>query len=255
MTNIILSPHFDDAVLSLGGLLTREGANSIVATFFAAAPITAQQKQWDKDCGFIDSDQAICERTKENHQALACVSVPRTQIRNYRYLDAQYRGACTPQDEQNLEAAIAKDIAKLIDENRGAPPIKIFSPGLGWHGDHVLVKRAFIESLKQISQTSVDGFLYQDIPYACWLLENMPSSDFRSLEQIVNRGEFPIEREALPFSQGEMAKKVEAIELYRSQLAPMGGKELCEKIIKFGAKQAEALQLSDPFCEVVYRLI
>ena len=35
--NIILSPHFDDAVLPLGGLISEDPSSVIVATFFVSA--------------------------------------------------------------------------------------------------------------------------------------------------------------------------------------------------------------------------
>src|ERR1019366_3066882 len=139
--NIILSPHLDDAVLSLGGLLAREGADSIVASFFAGAPATALQQPWDTACGFINSDHAIRERIDENQKALAWLGTPRTHIRDYPYLDVEYRKVPDYEGtrEQEIEAGIAEDIAALVEENHEASQIRVFAPGLEMHGDHTLV--------------------------------------------------------------------------------------------------------------------
>src|SRR5262249_5815752 len=128
MTSIILSPHFDDAVLSLGGLLAAQAGRVIVATLFAGVPPRPVRGLWDLCCGFRDSDQAMQVRTRENQNSLLACGIPSTDIRNYAYLDYQYRraSAMCADLSQDLQQMIRHDIGALVEECSGTP-VKLFA--------------------------------------------------------------------------------------------------------------------------------
>lgn len=268
--NIILSPHFDDAVLSLGGLLAQEGTDTLVATFFAGTPSVPLIRKWDITCGFTDSDQAMRERTEENRESLHSFGIDDDRIRNYTHLDAQYRlvrGAPVP-PEPELDAAIEKEISALLQEF-ASEPLKVFIPGIGIHTDHRIVKDAALSVVRTLPPKDNIKFLfYQDLPYASNILErenprtiwnffmhkNAYQWDYSSLEQKITRGSFNVLMQTIPLSRADMKKKLAGVELYPSQANHLDN-HLLKKLERFAAAQAQYLSLSAPYCEVGYTLV
>jgi LmbE family N-acetylglucosaminyl deacetylase len=70
---VVLSPHLDDAVLSLGGTIaraSRAGTEVTVVTVFAGDPeSTAEAGEWDTMCGFSTAGEAARERRREDARA------------------------------------------------------------------------------------------------------------------------------------------------------------------------------------------
>src|ERR1700722_18211357 len=104
--NLILSPHFDDAVLSLGGLIAKAPERAIVVTVFAGAPVEDVRGGWDRWSGFATGAAAVRARSQENAAALALLGVPRSQIHDLGHLDYQYRPTGTAPGD--LRSAIAR---------------------------------------------------------------------------------------------------------------------------------------------------
>ncbi len=268
--NIILSPHFDDAVLSLGGLLAQEGSDTLVATFFTSTPQTPLIRKWDTMCGFADSDQAMRERTEENRRALDFFGVTDDRIRNYPHLDAQYRlvrGAPVP-PEPELDASIEKEISALLEES-ATEPVKVFIPGFGMHDDHAVVKRAALAAAQSLpAEHTIAFFFYQELPYAGEILGNTYSRSLKDflmgkkpepfnsalLEHAITQGAYPVSPGIIPLTRANMEKKLAGIACYASQVTHLGGGHLLKKIKRFSAAQARHLALSVPYCEVVYGL-
>ena len=95
---LVLSPHFDDAVLSAFGLL-QGGSPVEIATVFTGEPDSVRETGWDRLCGFSDSDDAVRSRRAENDQALRDLPVAQ---RHLGLLDSQYLDA--PRAREDLEA-------------------------------------------------------------------------------------------------------------------------------------------------------
>jgi LmbE family N-acetylglucosaminyl deacetylase len=74
---VVVSPHLDDAVLSLGATIahaTREGAAVTVLTVFGGDPAsTAPPNGWDRRGGFETAGDAASRRREENREACAIV--------------------------------------------------------------------------------------------------------------------------------------------------------------------------------------
>jgi hypothetical protein len=89
---IIFSPHFDDAVLSLGGFLSylKNKSNIVIATFFTAPPSHDVSTKFDLSSGFRTSTEAVTEREKENERSLKLLNC---KIKNFGYVDSQYRNS------------------------------------------------------------------------------------------------------------------------------------------------------------------
>jgi LmbE family N-acetylglucosaminyl deacetylase len=79
---VVVSPHLDDAVLSLGSTVAhavQEGANVEILTVFSDSPTSqAEAGAWDKDCGFATEGEAAAARRAEDLRACALLgAVPR----------------------------------------------------------------------------------------------------------------------------------------------------------------------------------
>ena len=84
---VILSPHFDDAVLSCWHVLASAG-EVLVVNVFAGEPPARTLGWWDRLAGATDSAAAVRMRIEEDRQALALAG--RTAV-NLPFLDSQYR--------------------------------------------------------------------------------------------------------------------------------------------------------------------
>jgi LmbE family N-acetylglucosaminyl deacetylase len=266
--NIILSPHFDDAVLSLGGLLAREGDDTLVATFFAGIPSKPLVRPWDTACGFTDSTEAMRARTAEDRDALHVFGISDDRVRNYRHLDSWYRfsdkRSAVEASEPELKDAIKTEIDALISECPVAP--KVFVPGFEIHVDHKLVKQAAVELASTPSYDKAEFFFYQDLPSVyVKILAKKRSGIFRNLlrrtgneqwdysllDQKAAAWHMPGSPLVIPLSQTDMEKKLAGISCYRSQVDHLGT-DLLAKVKRFAAEQARFRSANAPFCEVVY---
>ncbi|HEV3227404.1 MAG TPA: PIG-L family deacetylase, partial [Acidimicrobiales bacterium] len=71
---VVLSPHLDDAVLSLGATIAasvRAGASVRVVTVFSGDPTsTRAASRWEVQCGFSSAAEAA--RTRRDEDTVAC---------------------------------------------------------------------------------------------------------------------------------------------------------------------------------------
>ena len=104
---VVLSPHLDDAVLSIGASiagLTRRGARVDVVTVLAGDPLlSAPAGAYDRSCGFTNAGEAAGIRRSED--ALACGTIGANPVwLPFRTGDyCRYPGAAT---EQTIVSAI-----------------------------------------------------------------------------------------------------------------------------------------------------
>jgi LmbE family N-acetylglucosaminyl deacetylase len=74
---VVVSPHLDDAALSLGGTLAsavRGGADARVVTVFAGDPASeGDAAPWDRGCGFPTAGEAARGRREEDRRACAAL--------------------------------------------------------------------------------------------------------------------------------------------------------------------------------------
>jgi len=255
MTSIILSPHFDDAVLSLGGMLAGETGRVIVATLFAGIPPYPMRGLWDLCCGFRDSNQAMRVRMQENEDSLVSCGIPRMNIRNYPHLDHQYRGAMARKDSlQALKQMLARNIGALLDECSGTH-VRIFAPGLEVHPDHALVKQALLTVRNATGGDNVDFFLYQDLPYSFALLRGGQRA-LEHLEARMQHATPSLQRHTIALSPEHLNAKLEAVKHHASQIkaltigtklrtAKLGlfRKNLSDILTRYAAMQAEFVGL------------
>lgn len=148
---LVLSPHFDDAVLSCGALLAYH-PDSMVLTVYAGVPdADMPAPDWDRRCGFSSARQAMRVRGQENHRALAIL---RAHDLRLDLLDSQYGGIGAGM-HAGLQAALQRHL----------PDIVLFPLGL-FHEDHIRLSDTVLRLRRQHSHACL-WVAYEDVPY-CW---------------------------------------------------------------------------------------
>jgi len=213
---VILSPHFDDAVLSCWHLLAGAG-EVLVVNVFAGEPSAGALGWWDRLAGASDSAAAVRARVEEDRRALARAG--RTAV-NLPFLDSQYREC-----DQVVE--------EIVEALRGALEVdaRIYAPAsLGdHHPDHTAVRSAALA----LHAGGADVTLYADLPHATlhgwprWVLGGGSSGEDRAGEQWASQLEatgIALERmapTARRLEAEEHERKLEAVFAYATQIAPL----------------------------------
>ena len=153
----ILSPHFDDAVLSCWHLLDGSGEVDVVNVFTGVPPADAHDGWWDVASGAADSQTRMAERRAEDRAALA--GARRAAI-HLDLLDEQYRSEALSLDQ------VTERIAAVVDRSHVLYAPAAFSQG----EDHALVRSA----VRQLARRGWSACLYADFPHALRL--GRPSS-------------------------------------------------------------------------------
>lgn len=150
----VVSPHLDDAVLSLGASIaraTRAGAAVSIVTVLAGHEDSEEEAgKWDSGAGFPSAGAAAAARAREDDDA--CSIVGATPIR-LPYWDRQYeRGGSSDTIFQAVAEATADADAVLLP----GFPLK--------HEDHVWVTKLVLD--RGLANGRI-GF-YTEQPYAAW---------------------------------------------------------------------------------------
>ena len=144
---LVISPHFDDAVLSIGQFMA-ERPDCEVVTIFAGVPDEPDtvHTPYDKKCGFDNARNAVGARIRENDEATALLNA--TTI-NLDFPDGQY-------GIEVSEERITEVLQRIVD---GREYDGIYAPiGLG-HPDHIKVANAVLAI-----ETNLPVTLWEDVP-------------------------------------------------------------------------------------------
>ena len=154
MRQIFISPHLDDAVLSVGGLIhaqNRSGLSPMVWTIMAGMPpnevLSPLAQQLHDTWGLDSAREATHIRRKEDNQALKPLGA---QVLHYDFLDCIYR-----RDKQGIPLyddiflplhPEDDDLGESIMLHLGSnlhPDDQLYCPlGIGMHVDHLHVRRS-----------------------------------------------------------------------------------------------------------------
>ncbi len=146
---LVLSPHWDDAVLDCWSLLAGAGELTVV-NLFAGVPAPGRLAGWDAITGAQDSAVRARERIAED--ALALGRTGRKPL-SLQFLDAQYRRARSAPDLCELDLALAAVVASASRVHVPA--------GLGGHPDHLLARRYG----RMLLRAGMPVTLYAELPY------------------------------------------------------------------------------------------
>lgn len=210
----ILSPHFDDAVLSCWHVLTSAADVRVVNVFAGAPPAGAGAGWWDREGGAGDPADAVRARVGEDRRALALVGREAT---NLDFLDAQYR-----LDEQPIEPLVEALAAEVLPETTVYAPAAVGPlpaiqrspyPSGTPHPDHLALRTAAL----RLAERGRDLRLYADLPHAS-VYASAPES-WEDVLAAAGLDPLALERVATPLTGEAFERKLEAVRTYASQVA------------------------------------
>lgn len=196
MKTLLISPHFDDAVLSAGQYMAGMKTKCDVLTVFSEIPKDkGLQTPYDASCGFNSSEDAMVVRRQEDEAALAILGAESLHL---GLLDSQYPGGGNGED-------VYQALSKFHDEHGSEYDMVLAPLGLR-HPDHKVVSWA----VQGVFHGHKDLYLWEDLPHRV----THPEEVFEQLE------EFTDQKPVLTFiGDGPIADKVRALWCYKSQLA------------------------------------
>jgi LmbE family N-acetylglucosaminyl deacetylase len=171
--HLVLSPHYDDAALSCGGLLallSTHRRRPRVAVIFGAepdpcAPLTEFARFQHERWGLAPGD-VIAGRQREEAAAMRILEAETDVL---PFGDAIYRGDAYTTEVSlfsppaALEAALPQEITRALNLPPHADDIRIYAPlALGGHVDHRLAHGAG----RLLVQAGWTVWFYEDLPYA-----------------------------------------------------------------------------------------
>lgn len=192
---LVLSPHFDDAVLSMGQVLAGRPDVVVATVCSAVPPDEGMLTSYDESCGFRSAREAVGVRTVEDARALNVLHAYPTRL---GFVDHQYRDG--PLDETALTEAIWTLAAAIEGVSVVVAPL-----GLA-HPDHYAVARAAAAAARD-----VELWCYEDLPARVLWPEEVPDR----LESWRVQGYKP-ELGFMGTGPGDL--KLRAVRHYRSQL-------------------------------------
>lgn len=200
MRALVVSPHFDDAVLSLGQWLTLHPGTH-VATVCTTPPHTDNPlvTDYDMKSGFRDAAHAVSVRRQEDRRALAVVGAVPVEL---GFVDGGY----APRRGVEFPAQIASAIRRAVEKIK--PVDLVIGPVGLMHPDHRATAAAVIR-YACTRQTAV--MFYEELPYRVLSPEAVPEA-LGLIEATL--GAYTL---AGPHHAG-LRKKRAAIRAYESQL-------------------------------------
>lgn len=252
---IILAPHFDDAVLPLGGFMAESKIPVIVITFFGGKPNENMSENWDKLSGFSNSEEAITARVKENILALKQTGAHPI---NLNYLDYQYNFDRDQTSREKLTLSIKKDVEIILKSFSSSEKISVYGPsefgGKITHPDHKVVHDAMTEIVKLDIFKNAQFYFFEDFPY----VERFQKSTTTPLTNFLkeNNPDFKLAELSINISTTSLDKKISALNAYTSQDKAFSalGADITQSVRDFALKRCVGLIPAPYSCEVVYEI-
>ena len=206
MLKVIVSPHLDDAVLSVYGQL---GPETTVVTVLAGLPPEGYLSDWDAQSSATDSRARIAERREEDHRALersAAVPV------HLDFADRQYVALGMPTPSAAGVAEALRPYLEGADEVLAPSALSTNSRNALRRlrrrrgSDHRLVREAVL-------RVRPDATLYAELPYA------LSEDRGFTLPRDVRRP--PREEREHRLPPELLADKIASVRCYSTQLDPL----------------------------------
>ena len=231
---IYISPHFDDAVLSCGGLIFDQAQTGIpveIWTIFAGDPPPGPLSEFARFnhslWGTSTGEETIAMRKAEDEQAAATVGADPV---HFDIPDCIYR--LSPAGEHlytetvitspnPADKPLLRRIATALKSELRKDDMLVCPLSLGGHVDHVLARQA-VESLHR------SVWYYADIPYLL--------NDPLTLDPVIT----PLASNLFAISEGGLNAWLEGVAAYKSQISSLLKVEgtLFDAIHSYWAKQS-----------------
>jgi LmbE family N-acetylglucosaminyl deacetylase len=219
----VLSPHLDDAVLSLGAAISAAaaaGAEVDVVTVLAGDPTaTDPPGAWDRSRGFASAAEAASARREEDRRACEMLGARPVWL---PFKDHQYPARAEPDEVwAAIEEAIRGATSVLVP---GAPLV---------HEDHLWLAMTVLE---RGLPADVPVGLYLEQPYAVWAGDRAEVPE--AARSLVAR---PLHWSRLASAPTHRWRKARASGAYASQLTGLSS-TLLQEVTKYEARRGgEAL--------------
>lgn len=191
---VVLSPHYDDAVLSAGQLI-KGHHNPKIVTVCSGIDDPDVQTEYDKNCGFSSAKVAVFERSAEN---VAAAEILGADTESLGLLDDQYGGSTWQEHEEKL---------MNLFSNLG-PGDTVLAPLATRHPDHQKVMNAALDAGYRLN---VNLYLYEELPHRVLWPEDVEFHR-REVEKTVRSLKLGF------IGDGPMDYKEFAVNRYKSQL-------------------------------------
>jgi LmbE family N-acetylglucosaminyl deacetylase len=227
VATLILSPHFDDAVLSCWHLL--DGVTEVgIVNVFGGVPAADAAGWWDLAGGTRSSSGVVERRRGEDQAALALAG---REAITLDFLDDQYRDGPQPIEPlvQGLRALLAGVSSLWAPAALASPPDgpDLVTAVRQSHPDHVVVRGAAL----MLHREGWPVRLYADLPHASarglpgWVTGHPDGTGVAVAERwrrcLAGAGVDDADAEIHRLSGRALARKLEAVRRYSSQLAPI----------------------------------
>jgi LmbE family N-acetylglucosaminyl deacetylase len=178
---LVLSPHLDDGVLSIGGIIAKaasHGADVIVATPFSEGGIERDlspfaldlQASWNLGAEPYERRRQEDLAAVHNLGARAVYgqlldSPSRNDLRGASHYPDRHAIFSAPADRDEARQTLADLFRDWIDDFQ--PDLILCPLGVGRHVDHILVTQAFHDVA---TRGNLEVGLYEDMPYATGII-------------------------------------------------------------------------------------
>ncbi|HET8598486.1 MAG TPA: PIG-L family deacetylase [Castellaniella sp.] len=195
---LVISPHFDDAVLGCGAFLAGRPGTVVMTVCAGLPPEDAPLPDWDRRCGFDSARAAVLARIQENRHAMDQLRTVGVQL---DLLDSQYGGRCA-----GLGPRLVRELVRL------RPTTVLLPLGL-FHDDHVRVSDAALRAWRWLGDRHV-WIAYEDALYrrrsglVQQRLAALREQGVRATPWLTVPADLPVKRRA--------------VAAYASQLGPLG---------------------------------
>jgi LmbE family N-acetylglucosaminyl deacetylase len=227
VATLILSPHFDDAVLSCWHLL--DGVTEVgIVNVFGGVPAADADGWWDLFGGARSSSGVVEQRHREDQAALALAG---REAISLDFLDYQYRDGRQPIEPvvQALRALLGGVSSLWAPAALASPPdhADLITAARQPHPDHMVVRSAAL----MLHAEGCPVMLYADLPHAsarglpAWVTGHSDGTKVTVAECwrrcLADAGVEDAVAEIHRLSGRALARKLEAVRRYSSQLAPL----------------------------------
>jgi LmbE family N-acetylglucosaminyl deacetylase len=226
---VLLSPHFDDAVLGCWTLLAEREPDLIIVNVFAGAPEKGVRGDWDRRVGLSrldllrgrDSAWLVRRRAAEDRDALAALG---RRAVNLNQLDAQYRRHPAHGLPDSPPAEIMVELVQAVPRASAVLLPAAIAPTLAeTHRDHLLLRSLWVSLAAFGGRVG----LYADLPYAAragwpgWVTGDAGSAEAAAAwERALAEAGLRLERltpDVRKLSPDEQERKRTALGRYRTQ--------------------------------------
>ena len=204
---VVVSPHFDDAALGAAHLIAGHPGTTVITVLGGRPPAyPPEPTSWDACGGFLPGDDVVALRREEDRSAMAFLQATPVWLEfpDHQYLAKDQR----PRPD---------DVAPVLEQALvAAAPTAVFLPlGLA-NPDHVLTHDAGLLARDALarSEDAPAWFCYEDHGY-----KHIPGIMAWRVARLFKSGLWPTPA-VVPIVP-DMARKRAAIELYKSQVAPL----------------------------------